>query len=95
MSSVHNDPSSNGTTFDGVTVTVDLIAGDCVIHSQRPGPCRDIPYRKRFHSIDEIQGAYQVQFGLGVTDPVAANVARALKFAATQLMAQRKGDKRG
>jgi hypothetical protein len=95
MSSVHNDPSSNGTTFDGVTVTVDLIAGDCVIHSQRPGPCRDIPYRKRFNSIDEIQGAYQVQFGLGVTDPVAANVARALKFAATQLMAQRKGDKRG
>ena len=95
MSAVHNDPSSNGTTFDSVTVTVDLIAGDCVIHSQRPGPCRDIPYRKRFDSIDEIQGAYQVQFGLGVTDPVAANVARALKFAATQLMAQRKGAKRG
>ncbi len=95
MSAVHNDPASNGTAFGRVTVTVDLSAGDCVIHSHRPGPCRDVPYRKRFHSVDEIHGAYQVQFGLGATDPVAAEVARALKFAATQLEAHRKRSKRG
>ena len=95
MSAVHNDPSRNGTTFGRVTVTVDLTAGDCMIHSHRPGPCADVPCRKRFHSIDEIQGAYQVQFGLGTTDPVAAEVARALKFAATQLKAHQKGAKRG
>jgi hypothetical protein len=94
MSAVHNDPASNGTTFGRVTVTVDLAAGDCMIHGTRPGPIVEVPVRKRFHSIDEIQGAYQVQLGLSASDPAAGDVARALKFAAQQLQ-NAKGRKNG
>lgn len=93
MSSVHANPAANGTVFGQATVTVDLEAGDCVVRSVRPGPCGDIPQSMRLNSIDEIQGAYQVQFGLGATDAVAADVARALKFAGQQLR-NHSGDRR-
>lgn len=91
MSSPHTDPASNGTQFGDVTVTVDLIAGDCVIHAPRPGPVFPIMRSTRFHSLDEIQGAYQVQIGLAATDPVARDIARALKFAGQQLNARQGG----
>ena len=85
MMNVHADPAANGTAFGEVTVTVDLEAGDCVINAPRPGPIMPVTRSTRFHSLDEIQGAYQVQIGLAASDPVARDIARALKFAATQL----------
>ncbi len=85
MSSIHADPATNGTNFGCVTVTVDLDAGDCVIHAPQPGPVAAVPRRVRFHGQDEIQAAYHVQINLAATDPVARDIARALKFAHRQL----------
>jgi hypothetical protein len=93
MSNIHADPAINGTTFGEVTVTVDLSAGDCVIRAPRPGLIMPVMRTARFHSLDEIQGAYQVQYCLAATDPVAADIARALKFAAQQLKAKQEGHK--
>lgn len=90
--SVHNDPARNGTTFGVVTVTVDLDAGDCMLRVDAAHRRAKTP---RFHSVEEIQGAYQVQLGLGATDPVAADIARALKFAAQRLVEHRGGKRRG
>ncbi|WP_299084160.1 hypothetical protein [uncultured Ruegeria sp.] len=90
MSNIHADPATNGTTFGKATVTVDQIAGDCVVHAPRPGPVMPVMRSTRFHSLDEIHGAYQVQSGLATTDPIAADVARALKFAGQQLKAHQK-----
>ena len=95
MSSPHTDPASNGQTFGKVTVTVDLDAGDCVVHSFRPGPVFPIAQTMRLHSLDEVQGAYMVQYRLAPTDPMAADVARALKFAAQQLKSRQGGNRRG
>jgi hypothetical protein len=81
MTSPHIDPDRNGQRFGRVLVTVDVDAGDCVVHSFLPGPCNDKPRRMHLHSLEELQGAYQVQFGLAATDPIAADNARALKFA--------------
>lgn len=87
MTSVHANPATNGTVFGKATVTVDLDAGDCVVHSFRQGPVGLLPRSMRLHSLDEIHGAYQVQSGLAATDPIAADIARALKFAGQQLKA--------
>ncbi len=91
MSNIHADPATNGTQFGDVTVTVNLSAGDCVVHAPRPGPVMPVMRSTRFHSLDEIQGAYQVQIGLAATDPVARDIARALKFAGQQLNAHQEG----
>jgi len=82
LSSPHTNPAAHGTVFGAATVTVDFEAGDCVIRVDAPGYRTKRP---RFQSLEEIQGAYQVQFGLAATDPIAADVARALKFAGQQL----------
>lgn len=82
MRGPHDNPAANGTVFGVATVTVDLDVGDCVVVVDADGYRTRRP---RFHSIEEIQGAYQVQAGLAATDPVAGDIARALKFAATQL----------
>ena len=95
MSSPHSDPASNGQTFGKVTVTVDLDAGDCVVHSFRPGPVFPIAQKIHLHSLDEVQGAYMVQYRLAPTDPMAADVARALKFAGQQLKSRQRGNHRG
>lgn len=95
MSSPHSDPASNGKTFGKVTVTVDLDAGDCVVHSFRPGPVFPIAQKIHLHSLDEVQGAYMVQYRLAPTDPMAADVARALKFAGQQLKSRQRGNHRG
>lgn len=94
MSSPHADSATNGIRFGEVTVTVDLAAGDCVVHAPRPGPVMPVMRSTRFNSLDEIQGAYSVQIGLAATDPVAADIARALKFAAQQLYAKQEGRRR-
>jgi hypothetical protein len=86
LTSPHTDPDCNGQSFGRVVVTVDLDVGDCVVHSFVRGVCNDVPRRMHLHSLEEMQGAYQVQFGLGVTDPIAADNARALKFAGERLM---------
>ena len=54
MSDIHANPATNGTVFGKATVTVDLDAGDCVVHSFRQGPIGLIPRSMRLHSIDEI-----------------------------------------
>ena len=86
MSSIHADPKRYGVTFGSVTATVDAALGDCVLHTQRPGPTGPVPIQKRFHSLDEIQGAYAVQSAHGNE---RSDIARALKFAASQLMEAR------
>jgi hypothetical protein len=95
MSSPHADPASNGQTFGKATVTVDIDAGDCVVHSFRPGPVFPIAQKTHLHSLDEVQGAYMVQYRLAPTDPMAADVARALKFAAQRLRADQVGKHNG
>lgn len=94
MSSPHADPATNGTRFGNVTVTVDLALGDCVIHAPRPGPVMPVMRSARFHSLDEIQGAHAAQIGLAATDPVAADIAHALKFAAGQINVHQEGRRR-
>jgi hypothetical protein len=94
MSDIHAHPEANGTKFGEVTVTVDPECGDCVIIAPRPGPIAPVMRRTRFHSLYEIQGAYQVQFGLAATDPTARDVARALKFAAQQIHTHQEARKR-
>lgn len=90
VSEIHAHPEANGTRFGKVIVTVDLDAGDCVIQAPRKGPIGPITRRTRLHSLDEIQGAYQIQLGLAAIDPIAHDIARALKFAAQRLSASRK-----
>ncbi|WP_299297465.1 hypothetical protein [uncultured Tateyamaria sp.] len=85
MSSLHADPATHGTRFGAVLVTVDLAAGDCVVHAPKPDSLTGAIHRKRFNSLDEVQGAYQVQIGLAATDPIARDFSRALKFAGQQL----------
>ncbi|WP_299144080.1 hypothetical protein [uncultured Tateyamaria sp.] len=85
MSAPHADPATHGTCFGAVLVTVDLAAGDCVVHAPRPGSFTGDLHPKRFNSLDEVQGAYQVQIGLAATDPIARDFSRALKFAGQQL----------
>lgn len=85
MTSPHSDPASNGTRFGDVLVTIDLEAGDCVIIAPRPGPVIPVMRSTRYHSLDEIRGAYQAQMGRASADPTASDLARALKFAGQQL----------
>lgn len=94
MNSPRVDPAANGgTRFGEVLVTVNLSAGHCVVHAPRPGPFMPVMRARRFHSLEEIQGAYQVQCRMAATDPVAADIARALKFAGQQLKAKQEGRK--
>jgi hypothetical protein len=85
MTSPHADPARYGTCFGEVIVTIDLEAGDCEVRAPRPGPIGRITKTMRLHSVEEIQNAYQVQLGLAATDPIARDIAKALKFAAHQL----------
>lgn len=91
MTSPHSDPATNGQRFGQVVVTVDLVAGDCQVIAPRPGPVMPVPRKIRLHSLEEIRGAYRAQLGLAATDPVAKNIADALKFAGQQLKAQQMG----
>lgn len=91
MRSPHDNPAANGSIFGTATVTVDQDVGDCVITVDADGLRLRRP---RFHGLDEIQGAYQVQIGLAATDPVAGDIARALKFAAQKIKNHDEGKRR-
>lgn len=82
VTSPHLDPASNGTVFGMATVTVDLKLRDCCVVVAADGYGLK---RLRLHSLEEIQATYQVQHGRSGFDPIAADVAKALKFAAQQL----------
>ena len=94
MSRIHADPASHGQRFGQVTVTVDLDLGDVMIHAPRPGPVHAVMRQTRLNSLDEVRGAYQVQHGLSARDPIAADMARALKFAGQRLRTHQEGRKR-
>lgn len=91
MTSPHSNPEEHGIRFGQVTVTVDAALGDCVVIAPRPGPVGSVPRKMRLNSLDEISGAFGVQNRLGVKDPVAADIARALRFAGETINKQQKG----
>ena len=95
MSAIHHNPEANGTRFGDVIVTVDPALGDCVVHAPRPGPVLPVMRSARYHSLDEIREAYRVQIGLAATDPVAKDIAAALKFAGQTLKARQEGKTHG
>lgn len=82
---VHSDPDTHGVQFGGVTVTVDLALGDCVLRAKLPnGPEK----ATRFHSLDEMRAAYVTHKRAELSNPLAADYARALKFAGQQIKSQ-------
>ena len=83
--SPHSDPQANGTRFGEVIVTVDREAGDCEVRAPQPGKIGRVEKTMRLHSLEEIQRAYEVQLGLSASDPIARDIAKALKFAGQQL----------
>lgn len=87
--------ASNGQLFGSVSVTVDVHAGDCIVHSFRDGIGDPVPVRMHLHSLDEIQGAYQVQVGRAPSDPRAADVVRALEFANQLIASHKKKNRHG
>jgi hypothetical protein len=96
MSAIHGDPKQHGVTFGDVVVTVDLCLGDCVIRAPQPGPVLPVEKRARFHSLDEMRGAYAVQQGIHQKDPnntTARDMAKALKFAGLAIKNHQKGSK--
>lgn len=94
MTSPHADPERHGVKFGDVTVTVDLELGDCVVIAPRPARFGPVPRRTRFLTVEEVEGAYQAQAAQGSNDPVASDMARALKFAAQRLRSDKGGRKR-
>ncbi|WP_300067773.1 hypothetical protein [uncultured Ruegeria sp.] len=91
MTSPHADPTTRGQRFGDAIVTIDPVAGDCVVTAMCRGPVGPVPRKMRLHSLDEIRGAYQVQVGMAATDPVAKDIADALKFAGQQFKSQNRG----
>ncbi|MEX5600723.1 hypothetical protein [Pseudophaeobacter sp. C1-32P7] len=89
MSRFHSNPDAHGMQFGKAIVTVDLDLMDCMIRAPRPAKgsmIGDIVQSRRFHSLDEIEGARAQQLRLHADgDEVAGDIARALKFAAGQI----------
>jgi hypothetical protein len=85
QSGVHSDPETHGVQFGRVTVTVDRALGDCVIRAPRPDRADSVT---RFHSLDEMRAAYATHMRAAPTNPIAADYARALKFAGLQIKSQ-------
>ena len=94
MTSPHSAPELHGIKFGQVTVTIDLALGDCVVIAPRPGPICTAPRKMRLNSLDEIRGAYATQFRQIKTDPIAADIARALRLAGEKIKEQQKGSRR-
>lgn len=78
-------PSKLTQGFGSVTATIDVECRDCVIRAPMPGPVHPVFKTMRLHSVEEIEATYQVQKGLSATNPIAADIARALEFAGTFL----------
>jgi len=97
MSSPHTNPDLHGTRFGQAVVTVDLELCDCVVIAPQRAGVSTVPRKMRLNSLDEIRGAYGVQIGLARRSngnhQIAADIARALKFAGEQIKAQQ-GKKR-
>lgn len=95
MSLQHTNPEKHGITFGEVVVTVDLELGDCMVRAPQRGPIGAVPRSMRLNTLDEIQGAYQVQSSLArrapAENPYAADIARALKHAGQRLKAEQEG----
>jgi len=80
---------ANGTRFGVVVVTVSADMGDCVLHVDPVGGrLARVP---RFHSVEEIEGAITAQTFKAGRDPVAADMVRALRFAAQWMRDRRRG----
>jgi len=78
-----HDPD-RGTRFGSVVVTVSPEMGDCVLHVIAR-------FAPRFHGLDEIEGAITAQTFKAGRDPVAADMVRALRFAAEWMHNRRRG----
>jgi hypothetical protein len=91
MSGHTHDPWADAQRFGSVLVVVDIVNDGCMVQAPQPGPCGNVVRSFRLHGLDEINGAYQLQRGLTATSPVAADIVRALKFAAQQLQNSGKG----
>lgn len=82
MSSIHLNPAAYGQRFGVVVVTIDRDLADCQLHPDVNGQRLK---NLRFHSIDEMQLAYQVQLGRAPICDVAKDMAEALKYAIAEL----------
>ena len=87
MTSPHLDPERNGIVFGAAVVTIDPIAGGCVLTAPVKGIITTSMRRIHLHSLDEICGAHQAQATRAKTDPVARDIAAALKFAGNKIRA--------
>lgn len=85
LTNVHADPAKYGTKFGKAVVTVDLDLGDCVVRAPRPGLVHPVIRPMRLHSLQEIEATYLSQMGNAAVDPIANDIADALKFAAQQI----------
>ncbi len=98
--SVHADPATHGHRFGAVVVTVDLVAGDCMIRAPQPckGPVSTVERKTRLNTLDEIYAAYRTQNWLSrkpQQHPYAGDMASALKFAGQLLKAEQERKRRG
>ena len=74
--------AGGGQVFGAARVVVDVACGECMVLITLGG--LKLPKRMHLHSLDEIRGAFSVH-SQRHWDPVAQDVARALKFAGSQI----------
>ncbi len=75
--------------FGEVGVVVNLHAGHCDLSAPRPARSGIVTRQRMILDLDEIEGARIAQMHRPASDPVARDIARALKFAAEHLAAHR------
>lgn len=71
-----------GHRFGAARIVFDAARGECIVLAKLP--TSEIPKRMHLHSLEEIYGAFSVH-SQRHGDPVSQDVARALKFAGTQI----------
>ena len=74
--------AGGGQVFGAARVVVDQVGASCIVEVTRRGG--ELVKRMQLHSLDEIRGAFSVH-SQKHWDPVAQDVARALKFAGMQI----------
>ena len=74
--------AGGGQLFGAARVVVDAACGECIVLVTLGG--LKLPKRMHLHSLDEIRGAFSVHTQRH-WDPVAQDVARALKFAGMRI----------
>ena len=75
--------AGGGQVFGAARVVVDPLGAACIVEVTRRGG--DLVKRMQLHSLDEIRGAFSIHSQCH-WDPVAQDVARALKFAGMQIV---------